>query len=179
MQIASVTAQGRGVADHLLDTTARTLANSGIRVLGALRPVRADAEPGHCDSDLMLLPDGPVVQITQNLGAGSTACRMDAAALEDAVGRVMARLDSQGADILILNKFGQSEAEGRGFRALIAQALGLGVPVLIGLSDTHRPAFERFTDGVASTLPPDADSILAWCHSATHPNDRPQDRSRP
>lgn len=91
---------------------------------------------------------------------------MDAGALENAVGLVTARLTAEGADLVVLNKFGLSEAEGRGFRTLITVALGRGVPVLIGLSDAHRAAFKRFAQGMATDLLPDEDAILAWYRAA-------------
>lgn len=165
MAIASVTSAERGATDRLLGAVVAQLINEGIRVAGALRPLAPGGGNGHCDSDLRLLPDGPEVRITQDLGAGSTACRMDAGALEEAVGLATARLVAQGADLVVLNKFGLSEAEGRGFRSLIAEALWRGVPVLIGLSQTHQAAFERFSDGMASALPPDEERILDWCRA--------------
>ena len=169
MALASVTSGERGVTDRLLAGVVARLFADGARVAGALRPVAPEGGPSHCDSDLWLLPDGPVVRITQELGAGSTACRMDAGALEGAVGLVTARLAMAGADLVVLNKFGLSEAEGRGFRTLIAEALGRGVPVLIGLSDTHRAAFERFAGGMATALPPDEEAILGWCRAMARP----------
>jgi len=60
---------------------------------------------------------------------------MDAGALEEAVGIALARLAEDGADLIVLNKFGLSETQGRGFRALIVDALGRDVPVLVGLTD--------------------------------------------
>lgn len=165
MGLAHVTAPGRGATDRLLADVAGRLAADGLRVLGALRP--ADGPTGFCDSDLWLLPDGPRLRITQSLGAGSTACRMDAGALEAAVGHVAARLAADGADIVILNKFGLREADGHGFRALIAAALAQGVPVLIGVSDAHRAAFARFAGGMATALPPDADALLGWVRAVT------------
>lgn len=167
--LASVMAKGRGKTDRLLADVVARLTDDGIRVAGALRPIGSDDANGHCDSDLWLLPDGPVVRITQHLGAESAACRMDAGALEEAVGLATARLAVEGADLVVLNKFGLSEAEGRGFRALIADALGRGVPVLIGVSDTHHAAFDRFADGIAIALPPEDDAILGWCRIATSP----------
>jgi len=88
---------------------------------------------------------------------------MDAGALEEAVGIALARLAEDGADLIVLNKFGLSETQGRGFRALIVDALGRDVPVLVGLTDAHQSAFERFADGTAISLPPDEDAIFAWC----------------
>ncbi|SDD86614.1 DUF2478 domain-containing protein [Ruegeria marina] len=167
MAIASVMAHGRGATDRLLSGVVARLTEDGVRVLGALRLSEPGNAGGHCDSDLWLLPDGPVMRITQDLGPGSVACRMDAGALEDAVGLATARLIEQGADLVVLNKFGLSEAEGRGFRAMIAEALARGIPVLIGVSETHRPAFWRFADGLATDLPPEVDAVLGWCRNVT------------
>ncbi|QYX56022.1 DUF2478 domain-containing protein [Roseovarius sp. SCSIO 43702] len=107
----------------------------------------------------------PFTRITQDLGAGSASCRMDAGALEDAVGPACARPEAEGADIVVLNKFVLSEAQGRGFSALIAEALSRAVPVLTGLSDTHLAAFEDFAEGMARPLEPDETAILDWCRS--------------
>ncbi|MCE8515231.1 DUF2478 domain-containing protein [Ruegeria pomeroyi] len=163
--LAGVSAEGRGATDRLLAAVVAQLQVEGIRVAGALRAPLTEGATSHCNSDLHLLPDGPMVRITQELGAGSTACRMDAGALELAVGLSTARLASEGAELVVLNKFGLSEAEGRGFRALIAEALSQGVPVLIGVSDAHRAAFAEFAQDLSTTLRPDEDTILAWCRA--------------
>lgn len=166
MHLAGVTGQGRGATDRLLAAVADRLARDGVRLLGALRPVSQDAGADHCDSDLWLLPAGPLVRITQYLGAGSTACRMDAGAFEEAVGLAASRLHAKGAKLVLLNKFGLSKSEGRGFCALIADALGQGVPVLTGVSETHRAAFDDFAGGLAMHLPPEEDAVLDWCRAA-------------
>jgi hypothetical protein len=166
VHLASVTAVARGATDRVLAGVAERLRAEGLRVAGALRAAAPGDGPGHCNSALRLLPDGPVAAITQDLGAGSAACRMDAGALEAAVAEATRRLAAQGADLVVLNKFGISEAEGRGFRTLIAEALGRGVPVLIGVPETHRAAFERFAGGVAVALPAQEEAVLAWCRAA-------------
>lgn len=166
MQLASVSAEGRGATDRLLAGVVDRLRAEGMRVAGALRAVGPGARTGHCNSALRLLPDGPVIDITQNLGSGSAACRMDAGALELAVADATERLTTQGTDLVVLNKFGLSEAEGRGFRTLIAEALGHDLPVLIGVSDVHRAAFDQFAGGMAVALPADEDAVFAWCLGA-------------
>ncbi|MEQ8903471.1 MAG: DUF2478 domain-containing protein [Roseovarius sp.] len=172
MRLARVTAEGRGAKDRLLATVVERLHAEGLRIAGAVRAVAPGAEAGHCDSALRLLPEGPVVDITQNLGTGSAACRMDSGALELAVAGATERLKTQGADLVVVNKFGISEAEGRGFRTLIAEALGRHLPVLIGVSDVHREAFDRFAGGMAVALPADEDAVLAWCLDAIPTSDR-------
>lgn len=165
MQLAGVTGQGRGETDRLLAAVAERLTQDGIRLVGALRLTSSTGGFGSCDCDLWLLPNGPRWRITQDLGPGSTACRMDAGAFEQGVGLATSRLHSGRADLVMLNKFGLSEAEGRGFRALIADALGRGVPVLTGISETHRAAFEAFAEGMADHLAPEEEAILDWCRA--------------
>lgn len=163
MKLATVTGVRPGETDRLLKAVVAHLMQNGVRTVGAVRatdPVQSDVL---CNSTLFLLPQGPAIRITQDLGAGSSACRMDAEALEDAVGLATVRLEMDGADFAILNKFGLSEAEGRGFRAFIAEAIARDIPVLLGLSETHRAAFERFADGMATRLLPDEIAILNWC----------------
>lgn len=58
-------------------------------------------------------------------------------------------------------------AEGRGFRNVIAEALAMEVPVLIGVNALNRPAFENFAEGLASQLPPEPAALMAWVNEAT------------
>lgn len=108
----------------------------------------------------------PRLRISQDLGRSARGCRLDPAALATAVGLVSAKL-SKGADILIVNKFGKHEAEGRGFRGVIAEALSLGIPVLVGVNALNLPAFETFAEGMASGLPPAASALEAWICECT------------
>lgn len=169
MALASVTMEGRGATDRLLAAVVARLAEDGVRPVGVLSAVPPANEPALCESALRLLPDGPVIRITQDLGAGSTACRMDAGAIEEVAGLAEARLSTEGGDLVVLNKFGLSEVEGRGFRTLIAEALGRGLPVLLGLPEIHRAGFERFAEGMATSLPPEEEAILSWCREAVGP----------
>lgn len=166
MRLAGVTAEGPGATDRLLDAVAERLKRDGVRLVGALRAPSPDAGSGSCDCDLWLLPSGPRWRITQDLGPGATACRMDAGAFEEAVGLAMSRLRAGWSDLVILNKFGLSEAEGRGFRVLIAEALSRDVPVLTGLSETHRAAFDRYAGDMATILAPTEAAVLDWCNAA-------------
>ena len=57
---------------------------------------------------------------------------------------------------------GKHEAEGRGFVPLIAEALARDIPVLLGVSDLNRAAFDAFAVGAATPLPADQAAILDW-----------------
>jgi nucleoside-triphosphatase THEP1 len=161
MRIAYTMAPGRGDTDLLLAACAGNLQAKGLRVCGTVQinSDRDDCDP--CDMDVRVLPNGPVLRISQSLGRGSRGCRLDPDALETAVALVAAQL-ADGADVLIINKFGKHEAEGRGFRDVIAEALFRDIPVIVGLNALNKPAFMTFTDGQAVPIEPDVAALLHW-----------------
>jgi len=137
MYLACTMAPGRGDTDLILARLATDLATRGLRLCGTVQinTNRTGANP--CDMDVRVLSDGPVLRISQDLGPSARGCRLDPEALEAAVGLVAASL-ATGADLLIVNKFGKHEAEGHGFRHVIAEALAMEVPVLVGLNGLNR-----------------------------------------
>lgn len=161
MKLAYIMAPGRGDTDLILAGLASDLAARGLRLCGTVQINTERPDSGPCDMDVRVLPDGPVLRISQDLGPSARGCRLDPAALEQAVGLVGASLDA-GADMLIINKFGKHEAEGRGFRNVIAQAAAQGLPVLVGLNQLNRPAFETFAGDLATHLPPDRTALAQW-----------------
>lgn len=161
MNIGYTIAPERGDTDLLLASLADRLQDRHIRTCGTVQINSEREDCGLCDMDVKVLPDGPVIRISQDLGKKARGCRLDPNALEAAVGQVQARL-SQGAEVLIINKFGKHEAEGRGFRDLIAEALSRDIPVLVGLNRLNETAFQEFAAGLAVELPPHADELAKW-----------------
>ncbi|TKD21399.1 DUF2478 domain-containing protein [Rhodobacter capsulatus] len=164
MRLAYLQAEG-GATNRLLADFAETARARGLRVIGTVqvntdRPGGGPGE-GRCDMDVTVLPSGPVLRISQDLGPGSRGCRLDPAALEEAVARTEAAL-AAGADLMIVNKFGKHEAEGRGFRALIGAALAEGVPVVVGLNGLNAAAFAAFGAGLAQRLDASPEALLSW-----------------
>ena len=68
MKIAYTMAPGRGDTDQLLFTLAQDLAAEGYRTCGTVQ-INTDRGGHPCDMDVQVLPDGPVLRISQNLGA--------------------------------------------------------------------------------------------------------------
>jgi hypothetical protein len=154
-------APGRGDTDLILFKLATVLAARGLRCCGTVQINSERGNTGPCDMDVRVLPDGPVLRISQDLGRASHGCRLDPAALETAVGLVSASM-GQGSDLLIVNKFGKHEAQGRGFRTVIAEALSKGIPVLVGINTLNLSAFEEFAEGLAIRLPPEPTALESW-----------------
>lgn len=160
MKIAYTMAAGRGDTDMLLSRVAGVLADRGYATLGTVQ-INTERGLGPCDMDIRVLPDGPTLRISQDLGQASSGCRLDPSALETAVGLTATRLRA-GADILIINKFGKHEAEGRGFRDLIADAVELDIPVLVGVNALNLDAFMEFVGHEAKQLSPSERAIQEW-----------------
>lgn len=161
MKIGYVMSPGRGDVDRVLGRLADTLMARGIDVAGVVQ-TNTDCGPEKaCDMDVKVLPAGPVLRISQDLGSGSRGCRLNPEALEQAVGLVGRRL-SGDTRLLLVNKFGKQEAEGRGFREVIGAALAQDIPVVVGLNGLNRGAFEAFCEGLAVPLAPDVQALLDW-----------------
>ena len=166
MKLAYTMAPGRGDTDLVLERLAADITARGLRCCGTVQINSERADAGPCDMDVRVLPDGAVLRISQDLGPQARGCRLDPAALETAVAMVASTLSS-GADLLIVNKFGKHEAEGRGFRNVIAEAVAMDIPVLVGLNTLNRTAFENFAEGLALRLPSDPAALMAWVEEVT------------
>lgn len=164
VNVASVRSQRPGGTDRLLSDVARKLLSEGIQVRGVVQTNIERPGRSKCDMDLIVLPHGPEVRITQDLGDNARGCRLDSGALEQAVFHVEATLHGR-VDLLIINKFGKRESEGRGFRSVIGDALERGIPVLAGLNALNDADFCRFAGELAEYLPDDVDIILDWCRA--------------
>ena len=164
MKLAYVTVSGRGLTDDLIEGIVCALVSDGLRIAGTVRvsPVDLDAHP--CDMDLQVLPDGPAFRISQQLGSAARGCRLDGGTMEAIAAEVEARLS--GADLLIINKFGKQEAQGRGLCPAIMRAIEAGIPTLVGVNEMYTPIFQTFADGMAEALHPDLRSVRDWYERA-------------
>ncbi len=166
MNIAYTMAPGRGDTDLLLSRVADILEVNGQKICGTVQINTESCVAGLCDMDVKVLPDGPVLRISQSLGAESKGCRLDPGALETAVELASARL-ATNPDLLIVNKFGRHEAEGRGFRTVIAEALSQDIPVLVGVNALNLQAFRDFVGPGALQLDPSEDAITGWLRTVS------------
>ncbi|MFC3615193.1 DUF2478 domain-containing protein [Lutimaribacter marinistellae] len=163
MQLAYVKTSDRGATDRLLSAVAEALEAQGVALAGVVQTNVDCVQGGRCDMDLRILPHGGTIRISQSLGRAARGCRLDTAALEDAVAQVERALEGdRRPELLIVNKFGKHEADGRGFRPVIAEALSRNVPVLTGVNGLNEARFQEFAGGAAEPLAPELDTILAW-----------------
>lgn len=165
VRFAFVLSETRGLSDRLLSCLTRRLCRENRSIVGVVQ-TRPPAEGSHpCEMDVSLVPGGPVIALSQQLGPGSRGCRLDPAALEAAALWAERALSARTA-LFVLNKFGAHECAGRGFASAIARALELEVPVLTSVNSRNLPAFNAFSEGVAEQLPCTGRALDIWVAKA-------------
>lgn len=160
--LATISCRERGQTDRLLAEVAARLEAEGWPLSGVVQVNSGKPGAKHCDMDLRVLGRAEVIRISQTLGEQSSGCRLDPEGLAQAVGLVEGTL-AQAPRLLILNKFGKAEVEGRGFRAVIGEALAQGIPVVMGVKGLNRAGFEDFAGDMADDLPCELGAVLDWC----------------
>jgi nucleoside-triphosphatase THEP1 len=154
--ILAITYAESGRAGEVLRRLAAGLAARGVRCAGFLQ---RDEPPAAgrtcCDMVLVGLASGERLKISEDRGQHARGCRLDAGELVRAVASARSDLDA-GADVLVVNKFGKTEAEGGGFRPLIADAIGLGRRVLITVPSSNLAAWRAFAGDLACEVSADA-----------------------
>lgn len=151
--------------DDLLESVARAVGARGFRVAGYLQRETPDG-PGCCGvTYLEDLAGGARTRLSQPLGAGARGCRLDPQALAEAACRLEATIGPR-TDLVVLNRFGKAEADGHGFRDVIAAACELGVPVLTAVREPYRPVWNAFTDGLGALLSPEPAGGARWALDA-------------
>jgi nucleoside-triphosphatase THEP1 len=159
--LAAVQHSGGRRIDGLIASIAGQLKRQGLRVGGVVQSNVEQAGESRCDMRLEELTTGRVVSISQRLGPQSRGCRLNDVALEQIVALVEASLEG-GLDILILNKFGRQEAEGKGLRTAVAHAVAAGIPVLVGLNRAYTAEWREFCEGEGQLLEAEPAAVARW-----------------
>ncbi|WP_293859250.1 DUF2478 domain-containing protein [uncultured Alsobacter sp.] len=152
-------------ADALLHAVAAALAREG-RVVTGLLP-HAVQRPGRSRCDMVLEDprSGERIRISEDRGEMARGCRLDLGELLRAGELVRRALDDR-PDLVIVNKFGKSEAEGGGLRDVLAEIAAAEIPLLIAVPRRNLDAWRRFTGGDAVEIdldagPAESDGALA------------------
>jgi nucleoside-triphosphatase THEP1 len=128
---------------EIFQVIATSATKAGLRLGGVIEKPVAPLAPGRrCDMILQDLVSGEMVKISEDRGALARGCRLDHDGLARTCALVLSNL--RHCDLVLLNKFGKTEAEGGGFRCIISDALGLETPVVIGVPRRNLEAWRAF-----------------------------------
>jgi len=145
--------------DALLRDFAGDLNRRGLRAVGLVQI--GDHSGAAPQLSATLLHSGRQVRLFQDLGPAATGCMLDVGQLLDAGVQVADALDA-GADLVIINRFGRQEREGKGLSYLIERALSADVPVVIAVASNRVEAWNEFADAMSCMLPCDRGALETW-----------------
>jgi hypothetical protein len=137
--------------DFSMDLNAR-----GFRAVGMV-------QAGQCaDSSLsaVLLHSGETLLLAQDFDPAARGCRLDLGRLQNAGERIADALD--GADLVVVNRFGKRERDGKGLIYLIERALDADIPVVIAVSPKSFADWVKFSGGMSVKLACDRGALEAW-----------------
>jgi len=143
--------------DAVLRDFANDLNARGFRTVGMV-------QAGQCaDSSLsaVLVHSGEKLLLAQDFDPTASGCRLDVGRLQDAGARIAEALEA-GADLLIVNRFGKREREGKGLSYLIRRAFDANIPVVIAVSQHRFNDWIKFVGGMSVKLPCDRDALDTW-----------------
>ncbi|MCO5091185.1 DUF2478 domain-containing protein [Bosea sp. (in: a-proteobacteria)] len=134
------------------------------------RGLMQHGEPAGCGNSCatLYLDDigmGRRVRIFEDRGPEAQGCRLDTAGLAVAAGWLREAVEAR-PDLLIVNRFGKHEGEGRGLREEIGMAVAAGIPIVIAVKRQYLEDWLAFAGEAFATAPLDAAAIEGWCYRA-------------
>lgn len=143
--------------DTILSDFAVDLNSRGFRVVGMV-------QTGACaDSTLsaVLVHNSETLPLAQDHDSNLKGCRLEISRLENAGARIADAI-ADGADLVIINRFGKREQKGEGLAYLVETAFGAGIPVITAVATQRLDDWIKFTNGTGETLPCQRNALEAW-----------------
>jgi hypothetical protein len=149
--------------DRLLIAFAEDLRRSGLRPVGVAQAGRS------CRSStprlgVVMVPGGDVIHLVPETEIPPTGCCLDRERLGVVAERLAAAIED-GADLLIINRFGRSEAAGGGLIGVIERAVATDIPVLIAVAERRFAAWISLCRGMNVRLACRREALDEWWRS--------------
>jgi nucleoside-triphosphatase THEP1 len=148
-------------ADQLISELGYRLRDAGFAVAGLVQHNHFVRDRAKCDMEVEELFSGTILKLSEDRGKEARGCRLDRSALSEAASLLSASLEREPA-LVILNKFGKTEAEGHGLRDSLVQAVQLGVPVIVGVPYRNVEQWRIFAEGLAEECSIDSPRVYEW-----------------
>lgn len=152
------------LADQTLRQIALALLEQDWRLAGLVQHNQSRPGRSRCDMILEELGSGELIGISQDRGPHARGCALDVGQLLSAMELVRGQIERR-PDLVILNKFGKTEAEGGGFRPVIAEAVEAEIPLLIAIPWRNIEGWRLFVGELGTEHRLDGDETVspaAW-----------------
>ena len=157
---AAMVLPGKEAGRDLLEEFTIGAASRGLRLGGLI-------QRGHHDAVMVDLESGTVFPIMQKLGRDG-GCAVDTQAVA-AASMVVRGAVERKLDLVVVNKFGQLEADGGGLADEMMLAMAEDVPLLTTVSVDRLESWLRYCGGHCQLLPPDQAALRRWSDRVVTP----------
>jgi hypothetical protein len=163
--VAAIVYAGEVYPEALFQALVDRCRARGYVLAGAVQHAAFPGARHRCEVMLEDLASGHLTRLFEHRGSGARGCRLDQAALADAIAGIEGSLET-GPDLLVLNKFGKVECEGGGLRDLIGRAVDRGIAVVIAVPQRNLEAWRSFAGDCATELSGEPREIERWIDAA-------------
>jgi len=154
----------RGNPDRLLLDFTEDLRRSGVRTAGLVQLDNWTGQSGDREVRTVVLSSGEVVPLAHDRNLGATGCGLDCGQLAS-IAKLIEAAIHEGADLVVINRFGKLEAKGKGLIELIQQAAEADLPVLIAVPEHRFEGWIKYSAGMSVRLPCRRAALDRWWRS--------------
>jgi hypothetical protein len=150
--------------DRLLLDFTEDLRRSGVRTAGL---VQLDSWTGQFDDRAVrtvVLSTREVIPVAHQPNLAARGCGLDCRKLASIAKMIEAAIQ-EGADVVVINRFGKLEATGKGLIELIQQAAAADIPVLIAVPEHRFAEWIKYSAGMSVRLPCRRAALDRWWQS--------------
>lgn len=150
--------------DELLAAFAARQRQRGVRVRGLVQDTR-QLGGGRKSMELIDLATGHRFAISQDLGRESSSCCLDPTGIA-AAAPVLRRAAEQGAELVVVNRFGALEAEHGGFADELLALMADDIPLVTAVAERQLESWLVFSERRGALLAPSLDALESWAARA-------------
>ena len=151
--------------DRLLLGFAEDLRRSGVRTAGLVQLDGWFCRSSDSDLRVAVLSNSEVVHVAHDRELGAPRCRLDCGGLAS-LAKVIETAIRDGADLVVINRFGKLEAEGKGLIELIQLAAEAEIPMLIAVPEHRFASWIKYCGGMSVRLPCRRTALDRWWRSS-------------
>jgi len=148
---------------NLLQKFSEELKADGVSVGGLVQEALFDKNGDKVGLDIIEVDTGRRIPINRPTKSQTMhhECSLDASALAESSGAIRRAVEGR-VDLIIVEKFGEQEQKGKGFAPEILSAITEGIPTLVMVPESAVDIWNRFSGGLAVTVPYEIGALRAW-----------------
>jgi len=153
-----------------LKSFAEGLKQADVRVAGCVQEGLNDQDGAFLGIDAIDLTSGnrvPIKRLT-HVNRVTETCGLDVAALAGTSG-ILRQAIAAHVELIVFDKFGAEEQQGRGLSDELFYAISEGIPMLITVPEAALDIWTERTGGMGDILPLDAPTVERWWHGISRP----------